>query len=108
MPLTPPPDQLFSTKAELITAAQAHAAARGFAITILRSKKNKNGDIFKVWLKCDRGGKYRARGLNDENRVRLTGTRCIECPFLSVGKIDALKSWVLVSSSISFIIRMIS
>jgi hypothetical protein len=98
MPLTPPPDQLFPTQSDLINGVQAHAAAHGFAITTLRSKKNKDGNIYKIWLKCDHGGRYLTRGLTQDTRARLTGTCCIEYPYLSVGKMDAFKSWVLVSS----------
>jgi hypothetical protein len=97
MPLTPLPDQLFASLEALLEAAKAYAANHSYAITILRSKKNKKGILYKVWLKCDRGGKYRARDLTDDNRVRLTGTRCIECPFSAIGKLNPFGEWVLVS-----------
>ena len=97
MPLTPPPDQLFMSLEALLKAAKVYAANHGYAITILRSKKNKKGILYKVWLKCDRGGKYRARDLTDDNQVHLTGTRCIECPFSAIGKLNPLGEWVLVS-----------
>ena len=90
MPLTPPPDQLFMSLEALLKAAKVYAANHGYAITILQSKKNKKGILYKVWLKCDRGGKYRARDLTDDNRVHLTGTRCIEYPFSAIGKLNPL------------------
>jgi hypothetical protein len=90
MPLTPPPDALFSSLENLISSAKSHAASHGYAVTILRSKKNKHRAIYKVWLKCDRGGKYRPRGLTDDSRIRLTASRCIQCPFSAIGKLNDL------------------
>jgi hypothetical protein len=95
MPLTAPPDEIFDTKGILKCKVQEHAVAHGFAVTTLRSKKNKKGEIYKIWLKCDRGGKYRARNLTPENQVRLTSSRCIGCPFSAVGKKNELNEWVL-------------
>jgi hypothetical protein len=97
MPLTLPPDELFTSIDVLISSAKAYAATRGYAIVILRSKKNKKGTLYKVWLKCDRGGKYWARGITEELRVRLTETRYIEYPFSAIGKLNVLGDWVLVS-----------
>jgi hypothetical protein len=69
----------------------------GYAITILYSKKNKHQAIYKVWLKCDRGRKYQPRGLTNDSRIRLTASRCIQCPFSAIGKLNDLGDWVLVS-----------
>jgi hypothetical protein len=97
MPLTPPPNKLFTSIDILISSAKAYAATRGYAIVILHSKKNKKGTLYKVWLKCDRRGKYWTRGITEESRVRLTGTRYIECPFSAIGKLNVLGDWVLIS-----------
>ena len=96
MPLTPPPDELFVSLESLLDAVKVYAANHSYATTILRSKKNKKGILYKVWLKYDWGGKYKARDLTDNNHVCLTGTRCIECPFSSIGKLNLLGEWVLV------------
>jgi hypothetical protein len=100
MPLTPPPDQIFSALASAIESAQTHAGNHGYAVAKLRSKKNKAGDMYKVWLKCDRGGKYRTRGLTDDTRQRLTASRCIDCPFSAIVQLNQLGDWVLVSKNI--------
>lgn len=97
MPLTPPPDALFASLESLLASARAHAADHGFAVTTLRSKKNKADVLYKVWLKCDRGGKYRTRGLTEEARTRLTASRCIECPFSAIAKQSETGEWILVS-----------
>jgi hypothetical protein len=97
MSLTPPPDALFATLEALLESTKTYAGDHGFAITTLRSKKNKAGLLYKVWLKCDRGGKYRTRGLTEEARTRLTASRCIECPFSAIAKRSESEDWVLVS-----------
>ena len=74
MPLTPPPDELVLTMDALIDSAKTHAGNRGYALAILRSKKNKKGILYKVWLKCDCGGKYRAHGLTEDTQLHFTAT----------------------------------
>jgi hypothetical protein len=97
MSLTPPPDAIFASLEALLGTAKTYAGDHGFAITTLRSKKNKARLLYKVWLKCDRGGKYRTRGLMDKERTRLTASRCIECPFSAIAKRSDSGDWVLVS-----------
>ena len=53
MSLTPPPDALFATLEALLESTKIYAGDQGFAITTVRSKKNKAGLLYKVWLKCD-------------------------------------------------------
>jgi hypothetical protein len=96
MPLTPPPDLLFRDLLSAIESAQTHASNHGYTVTKLRSKKNKAGLVYKVWLKCDRGSKYRARGLTDNSRLRLTSSRCIDYPFSAIVKLDQTGDWILV------------
>ena len=98
MPLTPPPDAIFVSMNALLDSTKAHASSHGFTITILCSKKNKEGHIYKIWLKCDQGGRYRARGLTEDLWIWLTATRCTECPFLAIGKLNELGDWILISS----------
>jgi hypothetical protein len=85
-----PPSQTheYPSRKALIEALQAHAKSQGYAITIQRSC-NRDGT---VTLGCDRSGQYDARGLNDTNRIRDTGSRLIGCPFSVCGK---LKNTVL-------------
>ena len=58
MPLTPPPDELFVSLESLLDAVKAYAANHSYATTILRSKKNKKGILYKAvmsmdWMKMD-------------------------------------------------------
>ena len=50
MSLTPPLAVLFTSLDTLLANAKAHASNHGFAITILRSKRNKARVLYKVWL----------------------------------------------------------
>ena len=103
MSLTPPPAALFASLEALLASAKAHASNHGFAITVLRSKKNKAGVLHKVWLKCDHGGKYWDRGLTDKARTRYTASRCVGCPFSAVAKRLESEEWALVSIYYSYI-----
>src|SRR5579862_773812 len=100
MPLTPPLDLLFRDLSSAIKSAQTHVGNHGYAVTKLRSKKNKAGLTYKIWLKCDRGGKYRARGLTDDTRMRLTSSRCIDCPFSTVVQLNQTGDWELVNANL--------
>jgi malonate-semialdehyde dehydrogenase (acetylating)/methylmalonate-semialdehyde dehydrogenase len=64
---------------EFIAHAQQKAKEEDYALSILRSHTDR-----RVALKCDRGGTYRKRSL--EERQRQTGTRLVDCPFEIVGK----------------------
>ena len=61
-----------------------HARGEGYAVVTQRSKKNKRGEPHKVYLGCDRGGKYRDYA-NPLGRSRDGSSRKIECPFSLVG-----------------------
>ena len=98
MPLTPPPDAIFVSMNALLDSTKAHASSHGFTITILCSKKNKEDYIYKIWLKCDQGGRYRAQGLTENSQIWLTAIRCTEYPFSAIRKLNELGDWILVSS----------
>src|SRR5947207_3713892 len=93
MPLTPPPDELFPTMDALIDSTKTHAGNRGYALAILHSKKNKKGILYKVWLKCDRGGKYRARGLTEDTQLHFTAIRCT--PFKTVNSNKKIFTYII-------------
>jgi hypothetical protein len=64
----------------------------GWVINIERSSKNKSGETNRVWLKCDRGGKYKG-----EPKLRKTGTKKTNCPFQLHGFYDMSRGgWTLV------------
>ncbi len=80
MALLAPPAGAFESRDSLIASTQEWAANHGYAVVIACSKPGK------VYLQCDRGGRYRnRRHLTDETRRRRTGTRLINCPFSAIG-----------------------
>ncbi|CAG8676506.1 7217_t:CDS:1, partial [Scutellospora calospora] len=82
MSLSPPSEDYFASRDDLIHHAKTHAFSHGYAVTIKRSERDKF-----VYLQCDRGGQYINRlNLNDETRQRDTSTRLIGCPFELYGK----------------------
>ena len=83
MPLTPPPDEIFPTMYALIDSTKTHAGNRGYALAIL----------YKVWLKCDRGGKYRARGLTEDTQLHFTAIRCT--PFKTVNSNKKIFTYII-------------
>ncbi|KAI5307709.1 hypothetical protein KEM55_007619, partial [Ascosphaera atra] len=88
MGLAPPPEGTYPDRASLITAVQAHARANGYHVVVKSSStpnEKKPGRTAKVWLRCDRGGRYRPRnGLTEETRKRKRTSRLLDCPFMLV------------------------
>lgn len=79
--MPPSPDETFQTREELVSSAKLHAATHGYALVIRTSRPGK------LWLKCDRGEKYRnCLGLEVNQRKRKTGTRLIGCRMEVIGK----------------------
>lgn len=73
----PPPGE-FASREELMEFMKEWAAEQGFAVVIGRSRPNK------LWIKCDRGGKYSERpgAINPNARKRKrVESRLMECPF---------------------------
>ena len=72
----PPPGQ-FRSREELLEFMKDWAETQGYAVVIGRSRPNK------VWIKCDRGGKYSDRHAeHPENRKRKRiESRLTGCPF---------------------------
>ena len=75
--LAPMPSTEFSSREELLDGCKDWAASQGFAVVIARSRLNR------LWLKCDRGGKYEnRRNLTTDQRKRKRGeSRLLGCPF---------------------------
>ena len=82
--LEPPPTGVYPDVEALVQAANRHARDEGYAVVKQRSKRNKKGEPHKVYLGCDRGGKYRDKA-NPGGRIRDTSTRLTNCPFSLVG-----------------------
>lgn len=76
--MAPVPQGHYQTREELLDFAKKWAKEQGYAIVISRSRSNR------LWLKCDRGGKYEnRRHITDEQRKRKRGdSRLMGCPFM--------------------------
>ena len=65
-------EQVFESREQLLTSIQQHAISHDYAITIIRSNKEKN-----IFLGCNREDVYRDRiNAPDGAKRRKTGTRC--------------------------------
>lgn len=92
MNLLPPPEGLSAaTDTLLISNIQEYVRSEGYAVIRKRSKKNRAGDIVKIWLRCTRGGKIR----DTVGQKRQHGTsRLNECPFECILKLGS-DEWIL-------------
>ncbi len=91
MALPPPPNAMYPTRPELLTAVKAWASSHGYAIVIARS------DQHRVTLKCDRGGVYQNKhNLTDDIRQRTTGSQLIGCLFMAIGSESQERWWLSV------------
>lgn len=78
--MAPVPQGLYPNRDELMDHVKSWAKHQGYAIVISRSRANR------LWLKCDRGGRYEnRRNLTDEQRKRKRGdSRLMGCPFMVI------------------------
>lgn len=76
----PPVDLLYHTLEEALQSIREFTKGHGYALTTLRSKKDKDGEIKKVVLQCNRG-KFRPSQVREQDRQRIKGTRRLNCPF---------------------------
>ncbi|CAG8652447.1 9068_t:CDS:2 [Cetraspora pellucida] len=77
--MLPPLPGQFSNHDELFSYVQTFAINQGYAITIKRSRTDRNDEIKNTLLGCNRSGSYRER--LDHSRHRMTALRLINCPF---------------------------
>jgi hypothetical protein len=89
MSMAPPPSAEFNSREELLDFQKDWAENQGFAVVIGRSRPNR------LWIKCDRGGEYSDKHLNDpENRKRKRkATRLTGCPFNIKATMKKDKIW---------------
>jgi malonate-semialdehyde dehydrogenase (acetylating)/methylmalonate-semialdehyde dehydrogenase len=90
--MEPPTEQVFQTREQLLASVQEHALSYGYAVTIIRSVRDRN-----VCIGCDRGGVYKDRiDGEDGAKRRKTSTRRIGCPFsLYARKLAKSNQWEL-------------
>ena len=75
--MAPIPPGQYNSREELLAHAKDWAADQGYAIVIARSRFNR------LWLKCDRGGKYENRRnlTPDQRKRKRSDSRLLGCPF---------------------------
>lgn len=93
MDLQPPPvNQVYASFQELLKAVNTHAANKGYAVIIKRSKKSRKQELRKVWLKCDKSGQCKVRGFG----ICQSSSRKEDCPFESIAnKSSELETWTI-------------
>jgi hypothetical protein len=85
-----PPQGFFESKLALYNSITAWSLTRGYAFTIHRSTREKNGKLTVIYA-CDRGGKPRRVA---ENISKKTCTRKTDCPFSIIAK-ESAAGWNL-------------
>ena len=89
--MEPPNEQIFDSRDLMVVFVRQHALSQGYAITTIRSIKDKY-----IYLGCDRGGTYRDRvNAPEGSKRRTTTTRRIGCPFKLYGKKLLDDKWML-------------
>ncbi len=66
--LAPPTPSTWPTFGVLLEAIQSHAKVEGYVVIKERIKKNKVGELVKVYFRCDRGGKYKDEASEEGRR----------------------------------------
>ena len=87
--LAPMPPSEFGNREELMAGCKAWAGDQGYAVVIARSRLNR------LWIKCDRGGKYEnRRQITDDQRKRKRGdSRLLGCPFKMLAHCNKNGTW---------------
>ncbi|MCJ1268636.1 hypothetical protein MMC22_008524 [Lobaria immixta] len=81
MTLAPPSTQKQYTMAEkLIEGMNQEAGLQGYALRKDIYKKDKRGELRKIWLACDGGGKFKTV-VNENERKRQQTSRACGCPW---------------------------
>ena len=93
--MTAPVSRTYSSLETLKLAVNEYARNEGYAIVKQRTKKRKNnGQVYKIYLKCDRGGTYVDKSKPGQ-RIRDTGTRLTGCPFSLTANLQDGNQWLL-------------
>ncbi len=77
-------EQTFETLKNLILQVNVHVDSRGYAIVLLRTKKNVKKEIKKTWFICDR---ERKTSQLSESEKRHIISRHIKCFFSAIDKL---------------------
>ena len=81
MTLAPPStEKTYVTAEELIKNINEKAALQGYALRKEGYKKDKRGEIRKIWLACDRRRKYKSK-IDEDQRKRQRTSRACDCPW---------------------------
>ncbi|KAG7109372.1 Beta-peptidyl aminopeptidase BapA like protein [Verticillium longisporum] len=72
----PDPPLTSFDRLDLLKALKQHTASYGFKVTILRTKTRPNGEIYRVVLVCDRGGRPKPSQSRGIRNAKSTKTDC--------------------------------
>ncbi|KAF3357208.1 hypothetical protein VDGD_05497 [Verticillium dahliae] len=72
----PDPPLTSFDRLDLLKALKKHTASYGFKVTILRTKTRPNGEIYRVLLVCDRGGRPKPSQSRGIRNAKSTKTDC--------------------------------
>ena len=61
--------EVYATFQDLYIAVSFHASKERYAITTKQARKNKKGELQKMWMQCDKGGVFKAKGFGKERWV---------------------------------------
>lgn len=85
---------MYDTPELAIEAINILGERHGYAVSILRSKRNKQAERYTVYVCCDRGRAFRDRYTADDEdkadrpRIRKTISLIIKCPFALTLRLD--------------------
>ena len=90
---------VYLTLEEAFRSCRSQMNGNGYNINKRRSKRNKSGEIYKVWLVCQHSRSYensRTPDCRSTNRMKKTSTRHMDCPWSAVIQSnDDLAQWSL-------------
>ena len=81
--MLPPPPAEYENAELLFKSIQKFANSEGYGTLVKkRTRKDRQGELKNMTLRCDRGGTYNnISNLTEETRQRSRSTRLINCPF---------------------------
>ncbi|KAJ4715741.1 Calmodulin-binding transcription activator 2 [Melia azedarach] len=88
--------KIFKSKEELIECTHEIGRKNGFVIVIKRSDSGNGGQRARITFCCERGGQYRNRSKDKEDKKENTNTKKCACPFeLKAYKLSVDDNWEL-------------
>ncbi len=70
--------EVYATFQDLHIAVNLHTSKEGYTITTKQSRKNKKGELQKVWMQCDKSGIFKAISLMRHPKLELKISELLE------------------------------